>query len=217
NEVFALPDMSSKVAFQVHYGDFYRITHDSYGVNLSALERRQCSLDKPLERSFESIRKCLHKMFNVNSKTHLLTVHTLTSWEANGDFWELTHINSTEEWQHYMYAALESGCPLAMVIQNHQKTGDLGEGSTHTTSDCNEEMEEDKEEENVQAPEPEPQPQGLADEGERILGIVEEMEKEDQDAQIIEQCGDSSNDEDDERFLVLGEWRKEGFGNPVVQ
>ena len=55
-----------QVEFQVHYGDFYRITHDSYGVNLSALERRQCSLDKPLERSFESIRKCLHKMFNVN-------------------------------------------------------------------------------------------------------------------------------------------------------
>jgi len=24
------------VAFQIHYGDFYRITRDSYGVNLSA-------------------------------------------------------------------------------------------------------------------------------------------------------------------------------------
>ena len=99
-----------------------------------------------------------------------------------------------------------------MVIQIHQKTGDLGEGSTHTTSDCNEEMEEDKKEENMQAPEPEPQ--GLADEGERIPGIVEEMDKEDQDARIMEQCGDSS---DDERFPVLGEWREEGFGDPVVQ
>ena len=47
-------------------------------------------------------------------------------------------------------------------------------------------MEEDKEEENVKAPEPEPEPQGLADEGERIPRIVEEMEKEDQDARIIE-------------------------------
>ena len=113
--------MSSKVAFQVHYGDFYRITHDFYGVNLSALERRQCSLDKPLDWSFESIRKCLHRKFNVNPKTHLLTVHTLTSWETNGDFWELTPISSTEEWQHYMHTALESGWPLAMVIQIHQK------------------------------------------------------------------------------------------------
>ena len=66
--------MSSKVELQVHYSDFYRITSDSYGVNLSALERRQCSLDKSLERSFESIRKCLHRMFNVNPKTHLLMV-----------------------------------------------------------------------------------------------------------------------------------------------
>ena len=104
-----------------------------------------------------------------------------------------------------------------MVIQIHQKVGDLGEGSTHTTYDWNEELEEDKKEENVQAPEPEPEPQGLADEDERIPGIVEDMEKEDQDAQIIEQCGDSSDDEDDERFPVLGEWREEGFGNPVVQ
>ena len=33
----------------------------------------------------------------------------------------------------------------------------------------------------------------------------------------MEQCGDSSDDENDERFPVLGEWREEGFGNPVVQ
>ena len=68
-------------------------------------------------------------------------------------------------------------------------------------------VEEDKKEENVQATEPEPQ--GLADECERITGIVEDMEKEDQDAQIMEQCGDSSDDENDERFPVLGEWCEE--------
>ena len=80
-----------------------------------------------------------------------------------------------------------------MIIQIHQKIGDLGEGSTHTTYDWNEELEEDKEKESVQAPEPEsePEPQGLADEDERIPRIVEDMEKEDQDAQVIEQCGDS--------------------------
>ena len=66
----------------------------------------------------------------MNPKTHLLTVHTVTSWETNGDFWELTLISSTEEWKHYMHAALQRGWPLAMVIQIHQKVGDLGEGST---------------------------------------------------------------------------------------
>ena len=73
--------MSSKVAFQVYYGDFYRIARDTYGVNLSALERRQCSLDKPLERSFGSIRKWFHGKFNVNPKTHLphVVVHDTPS------------------------------------------------------------------------------------------------------------------------------------------
>ena len=33
----------------------------------------------------------------------------------------------------------------------------------------------------------------------------------------MEQCGDSSNDENDERFPVLSEWREEGFENLVVQ
>ena len=74
-----------------------------------------------------------------------------------------------------MHTALQRGWPLAMVIQIHQKVGDLGERSTHTTYDCNEELEEDKAEKNVQAPEPEPQ--DLADEGERIPRIVEDMEK----------------------------------------
>ena len=105
-----------------------------------------------------------------------------------------------------MHAALESGWPLAMVIQIHQKAGDLGEGSTHTTSDWNEEMEEDKEEENVQALEPEPEPQGLADEGERIPGIVEDMEEEDQDAQIIEQCG----------YLWFGSKIRQGFAGGIT-
>ena len=118
----------------------------------------------------------------MNPKTHLVTVHTVTSWETNGDFWELTLISSTEDWKHYMQAALQRGWSLAMVIQIHQKVGDLCEGSTHITCDWNEELEEDKEEENVQATEPEPEPQGLADEGKRIPGIVENMEKQDQDA-----------------------------------
>ena len=34
------PDMSSKLRFQVHYGDGY-ISHDAYGVDLSAFERRE--------------------------------------------------------------------------------------------------------------------------------------------------------------------------------
>ena len=58
-----------------------------------------------------------------------------------------------------------------------------------------------------------PEPQGLADEGERILGIVEPVQNEDQETRIMEECGDSS---DDEYYPLLGEWRDKDFGNPVI-
>ena len=40
NSTIVLPDMLSKFCFQVHYGDYY-ISHDAYGVDLSAFERRE--------------------------------------------------------------------------------------------------------------------------------------------------------------------------------
>ena len=77
--------MSSKFRFQVHYGDYY-ISHDAYVVDLSAFERRECGIDKTLEMSFGSIRKWLHEIFNVNLKTHFLTVQTVANWGTEGDF-----------------------------------------------------------------------------------------------------------------------------------
>ena len=90
------PDMSSKFRFQVYYDDYY-ISHDAYGVNLSAFERKECGIDKLLERSFGSICKCLHEIFNVILKIHFLTVQTVTNWATEGDFWELMLITNTEE------------------------------------------------------------------------------------------------------------------------
>ena len=50
-------------------------------------------------------------------------------------------------------------------------------------------------------------------EGEQIPVIVEAVQNEDQDARMMEACGDSSDDED---YPLLGEWRDKGFGNPVI-
>ena len=58
-----------------------------------------------------------------------------------------------------------------------------------------------------------PEPQGLADDGERIPEIVEAAENEDQEARMMEECGDSSDNED---YPLLGEWRDKSFGNPVI-
>ena len=105
-----------------------------------------------------------------------------------------------------------------MLIQIHKKTGHFGEGSTSTSSHIRSENED----QNMHAIESEPQgivdqvgekedqnvhviqhePQGLTDEGERIPGIVEAGQNKDQEARMMEECGDSS---DDENYPLLGE------------
>ena len=96
NIIIVWPDMSSKLHFQVHYGDYY-ISHDAYGVNLSAFECRECGIDKPSEMSFGSIRKWPHEIFNVNPKTYFLTIQTMTNWATEWDFWEFMLITNNEE------------------------------------------------------------------------------------------------------------------------
>ena len=43
---------------------------------------------------------------------------------------------------------------------------------------------------------------------------MEVVENEDQESRMMEECEDSSDDED---YPLLGEWRDKGFGNPVIQ
>ena len=111
-----------------------------------------------------------------------------------------------------MQAVFDRGWPLAILIQIHQKAGHFGEGSTSTSSHIRSENEDqnmhviesepqgiadqvgEKEDQNVHVIQPEPQ--GLADEGERIPGIVEAVQNEDQEARMMEECGDSSDDKD---------------------
>ena len=57
-------------------------------------------------------------------------------------------------------------------------------------------------------------PQGLADEGERIHSIVDEMEAEDQTAIEMEEYEGSS---DDERYSLPKEWKEHGFGSHIAE
>ena len=40
---------------------------------------------------------------------------------------------------------------------------------------------------------------------------MEVVQNKDQEARMMEECGDSSDDED---YPLLGEWGDKGFGNP---
>ena len=113
--------MSSKMQFQVFYGD-YNILYGPNGVDLSAFKRTSSGIDKPLERSFGSICKWLQRGFHVDPLIHVITVQSLVNWEVDSELWELMMIHSTDDWQKYMQAALERGWPLAILVQIREKT-----------------------------------------------------------------------------------------------
>src|SRR6266508_4630242 len=127
-------------------------------------------------------------------------------------------IRNTADWKMYMEAAFERGWPLAMLVQSHEKpqvafAAEENEGCPSTQREEQAKGEEE-EEQNQQVHATETEPQGQADEGERIPIIVEQMHNEDEEAEQMQQGGDSLDEEVDQ---VPAEWREQGFGNPMVQ
>ena len=182
---------------------------------MSAFNCTSSGIDKPLERSFGSIYKWLQRGFRVDPETHLMTVHGLVNCVVDGEQWELMIIHNTAEWQKYMQAALERGWSLAILVQTREKPQPQtqhGEDKATTSRQGDPNYVEEDESEQIENQNIEPQ--GLADEGERIQSIVEEMEAEDQAAMDMEEDDWSS---DDEQYALPKEWKEHGFGNPVVE
>src|SRR5438105_4840965 len=118
----------------------------------------------------------------------------------------------------YMEAEFEHGWPLAMLIQSHEKPqvaviAEENEGTRSAQMEEQAEGDED-EEQNEEVHVTEIEPQGQVDEGERIPIIVEQMQNEDEEAEQMQQGGDSSDEEGDP---VPAEWTEQGFGNQIVQ
>ena len=168
--------------FQVFYGE-YNVMYGPNGVDLSAFKRTSSGIDKPLERSFGSICKWLQRGFRVDPLTHVITVQSLVNWEVESELWELMMIHSTDDWQKYMQAALERGWPLAILVQIREKTqNEIQHGADQATPSIRRETNYIEQDESEEIENQNIGPQGLADEGESIHSIVDEMEAEDQTA-----------------------------------
>src|SRR5438128_3565233 len=126
------------------------------------------------------------------------------------------HIRNTADWKMYMEAAFERGWPLAMLVQSYEKpqVAAAAEPNEGTPSAQMEEQAEGEEQQNEEVHVTETEPQGQADEGERIPIIVEQMQNEDEEAEQMQQGGDSSDEEGEQ---VPAEWREYGLGKPILQ
>ena len=86
-----------------------------------------------------------------------------------------------------------------MLVQSHEKpqVAAATEENEGSPSAQREEQAKEEEEQNEEVHVTETEPQGQADEGERIPRIVEQMHNEDEEAEQMQQCGDSSDEEGD--------------------
>jgi hypothetical protein len=71
-------DISNKLVFQVYYGAGPAM-YGPQGVDMSLFERTSIGIDKPLERSFGSIKKSLERAFGVNPETHVPSVQVVVN------------------------------------------------------------------------------------------------------------------------------------------
>src|SRR6266540_2659956 len=178
--------MSSKLQFQVFFGEV-NVGYGPNGIDVLAFKCTQSGINKPRDRSFGSIYKWLERGFRINPETHVLTVQTLVTWANKCVLWKLMPICNTADWKMYMEAAFERGWPLAMLVQSHEKpqvAAAAEENEGIRSAQMEEQAEgEEEEEQNEEVHVTKIEPQGHADEGERILIIVEQMHNEDEEAE----------------------------------
>ena len=118
-------------------------------------------------------------------------------------------IHSTDDWQNYMQTALERGWPLAILVQIREKTqNEIQHGADQATPSIRRETNYVEQDESEEIENQNIGPQDLADEGERIHSIVDEMEAEDQAAMEMEEYEGSS---DDEPYSLPKEWKEHDF------
>lgn len=206
--------MSTKVQFIIFFGEG-SVDNGPNGVQLNNFKHTSKGIDRPAERSFESIYNWLEKGIRANRDTHFLTIQTLVNWANEGATWELMTISNTTEWQFYIDNALHHGWTPAILVRCYPNSSNAVQAEEEETNGGAAAEEEDnvqeveqhfnEEEDNVQD-------QGVADLGERVPSIVQEMENENLEAAQMEEYGDSS----DEEYPIPADWNNPGFGNPVA-
>nr|ABG22596.1 Transposable element protein, putative, MuDR [Oryza sativa Japonica Group] len=203
--------MSSKVTFQIVHGEG-NIRFGPDGVDLSEFVMTSKGIDRPAERTFQSIYSWLLRGFRIDQEVYTMSVSVVVSRAIEGYFWELMPMDSTAAWRRYVEMAFERSWPLVIFVSVQEKDTNVSmrtedmEGPSNAGDVVGPSMEN---EENQPREE---QAMGMADEGERVGIIVDEMEREDSDNEQAED--DASSDEEGD--VMATDWANEDFSGLVI-
>ena len=208
--------MEGKVQFEVFCGPG-QVAYGPSGVDLSAFRSVKPMIDRPGQRSLRSICKYLERALGVDTERYILTIQALESRSTEQVICELMPIRNDSEWHSYVWTTHERGLPHVILVQVYQKSQiNLSDVQTEEVAATSNEDQVMHTEEmigvEVQTEQP-TESEGIADEGERFPEIVEQMDREDEEAQCMQEQAEI--DEVDEE-QVPQEWDRPGFGDPVI-
>lgn len=203
--------MSSKVTFQIVHGEG-NIRFGPDGVDLSDFVMTSKGIDRPAERTFQSIYSWLLRGFRIDQEVYTMSVSVVVSRATEGYFWELMPMDSTAAWRRYVEMAFERSWPLVIFVSVQEKDTNVSmqtedvEGPSNAGDVVGPSMQ------NEENQPKEEQAMGMADEGERVGIIVDEMEREDSDNEQAED--DASSDEEGD--VMATDWANEDFSGLVI-
>ena len=112
--------MSSKVTFQIVHGEG-NIRFGPDGVDLSDFVMTSKGIDRPAERTFQSIYSWLLRGFRIDQEVYTMSVSVVVSRAIEGYFWELMPMDSTAAWRRYVEMAFERSWPLVIFVSVQEK------------------------------------------------------------------------------------------------
>ena len=183
--------MEGKVQFEVFCGPG-QVAYGPSGVDLSAFRSVKPMIDRPGQRSLRSICKYLERALGVDTERYILTIQALVSRSTEQVIWELMPIRNDSEWHSYVWATHERGLPHVILVQVYQKSqinlSDVQIEEVAATSNEDQVMQHTEEVIEVEAQTEQPtEPEGIVDEGERFPKIVKQMDREDEEAQRMQE------------------------------
>jgi hypothetical protein len=195
---------SEKGIFNIYYGEG-NVIYGPNGVDLSEFNCTVRGITRPHERIFESLCNWLIRGLRINQETHTASIQCIINRTTHALIWELMPLASNEDWLNYLQNTSHWQWPLVLLVSVHQNPLINIEAAP-----ADENIDEEVEGANIEAGGT-AAPQYMADEGENIPFIVEQLQ--DEQRELDEAMNADSSDDDDD---VPQDWVSNDFSHLVV-
>ncbi|WVZ98697.1 hypothetical protein U9M48_044097 [Paspalum notatum var. saurae] len=205
--------MSEKTYFQIYFGEG-EIRYGQFGVDLSGFRSVTKGLDRTTERSFRSVYNWFMKCFKLDDNECELRISAVTTRSSSHVYWELVSIDNAPSGRGLLMLARGVAYEKENVEGENAQAYDEATVVEQVVENNVNELNEIGVDEQGERSETVREPKGEVDQGEEIPGLVEQMQREDTEADV--RVDEDSDHEDDTLNQVPSQWTNYDHSQPMV-